>query len=110
MATTMKLRHATTRQRLASILEQGLRVECADPQAKLKGCWLHAPSRSAWAMVHTLLKHRVDLVDVVLIEVTISRKHLNHFRTGLWYAPQDVPASALGTIWDGAMFGASASE
>ena len=106
----MKLRHATTRQRLASILDQGLRVECADPQAKLKGCWLHTPSQTAWAIVHTMRKHLVGLEDVVVIEVTVPRSALKRFRTGLWYAPQDVPANALGTLWDGSAFGASASE
>lgn len=105
----MKLYHATTRQRLASIQEHGLRVANADPTAKIKACWLHTASNSAWAVVHTLRKHRATLEDVVVIEVTIPRSRLARFRTGLWYTTQDVPAAWLGTVTPGAAFGAAAS-
>ena len=104
------LRHATIRQALASIQAQGLLVSKADATAKIKGCWLHTPAQSAWAVVHTIRKHGAALEDVVVIEVIVPRKNLKRFRTGLWYSVQDVPATALGIVIDGASFGASASE
>lgn len=106
----MKLYHATTRTNLASIQIEGLRVAKADPQAKLKGCWLHTSSQSPWAVVHTIRKHRAQLAEVVVIEVNVPRSHLTRFRTGLWFSTQDVPAAWLGTVTDGAAFGASASK
>ena len=106
----MKLYHATTRERLASIQATGLRVANADSAAKLKGVWLHTASQSPWAVVHTIRKHHAQLADVVVIEVQIPRSRLTRFRTGLWYTTQDVPAAWLGHITDGAAFGASASE
>lgn len=104
----MILRHATTRARLAQIREQGLRVACADPAAKIKGVWLHSASNSAWAVVHTLRKHRATLEEVVVVEVNVPRRMLTRFRSGLWYSLEDIPAAWLGQEWEGAAFGASA--
>jgi len=106
----MKLYHATTRQNLASILVDGLRVAKADPTAKIKGCWLATTSNRPWGVLHTIRKHRAQLEDVVVIEVNIPRSRLTRFRTGLWYSTQDVPASWLGQVVEGATFGASASN
>lgn len=106
----MKLYHCTTRTALASILTEGLRVVKADHAAKIKGCWLASASNRSWGVVHTIRKHKAQLEDVVVIEVNIPRGRLTRFRTGLWFSTQDVPASWLGTITDGAAFGASASE
>lgn len=106
----MKLYHATTRQNLGSILAEGLRVAKADPQAKIRGCWLATASNRSWGVVHTIRKHKAQLDDVVVIEVHVPRSRLTRFRTGLWHTTQDVPAAWLGTVTPGAAFGASASE
>ena len=106
----MKLYHATTRQNLDSILRDGLRVAKADPAAKIKGCWMATASNRPWGVLHTIQKHKAQLADVVVIEVTIPRNRLNRFRTGLWFTTQDVPAAWLGTVLEGTTFGASASE
>ena len=106
----MRLYHATTRANLTSIQAHGLLVSKADAQAKLKGCWLATASNRSWGVLHTIRKHKAQLSDVVVIEVTVPRGRLTRFRTGLWYTTQDVPAAWLGHIIDGAVFGASASE
>ena len=106
----MKLYHATTRQNLASIQATGLRVANADPQAKIKGCWLATASNRPWGVLHTIRKHRTALADVVVIEVNVPRGRLTRFRTGLWFTTQDVPAAWLGTVTAGEAFSASASE
>jgi hypothetical protein len=107
---TIKLYHATTRQRLASIQASGLRVANADPAAKIKGVWLHSKSLSAWAIVHTQRKHKVNLEDVVIIEVNMPRGQLTRFRTGFYYSTTDVKATRLGIIRPGEAYGQSVSE
>lgn len=104
------LGHATTRQALASIREQGLLVEKADAAAKIRAIWLHAPSLTGWAIVHTQRKHRAHLDDVVVIEVQVSRKALRRFKAGLWFCGGDIPATAITRVWDGEAFGQSVSE
>lgn len=106
----MILRHATTRQNLESIQRDGLLVSKADAGARIKAVWLHAPSMSAWSVVHTIRKHGASLEDVVVLEVNVPRKGLQRFRRGLWFSRQDVPASAIVNVIDGTAFGASASE
>lgn len=110
----MRLWHATDRKNLASILEHGLLVQKADPQAKMKGCWMVSPREKgrflAWATLHTIRKHQAELNDVVLIEVTIARNKLTHFRDGLYYSTTDVEPAHFGQVIEGATFGASASE
>jgi hypothetical protein len=104
------LYHATTRHNLASIQQHGLLVSKADPQAKLKGCWLATASNRSWGVLHTIRKHKAMLDEVVVIEVNVPRSWLTRFRTGLWYTTQDIPARSMGQVIEGATFGASASE
>ena len=105
----MILRHATTKQRLARIQTEGLRVACADPTAKIKGVWLHTKSQSSWAVVHTIHKHHAQLDEVVVLELNVPRSKLTRFRSGLWYCREDIPASAIITVIEGNTFGQSAS-
>ena len=107
---TVTLYHCTTRQNLPSIQREGLRVAKADPQARLKACWLASASNRPWGVLHTLRKHHVTLADVVVITVQVPRKQLTCFRTGLWYSTQDIPPAWLGEVTAGETFGASASE
>jgi hypothetical protein len=105
----MKLYHASTLQNLPSIQAEGLRVAKADPKAKLKGCWVATASNRGWTILHTIRKHKAQLDEVVVIEVTIPRSRLTRFRRGLYYSTTDIPAAWLGTITPGTAFGASAS-
>jgi hypothetical protein len=104
----MRLRHATTRERADQILREGFRVAKADPEAKIKGCWFHSPSASAWGVLHTIRKHKAVLENVVVIEVEIPRSKLTKFRRGLWYTKTDVAASAIREQLDGSAFSYSA--
>lgn len=106
----MRLYHATTAAAAASIETQGLLVRCADPKAKIKGCWLHSASRSPWGVIHTQRKHKAKLVDVVILEVNVPRGWLRRFQTGLWYTQRDIPAERIGRRIPGAQFGQSASK
>lgn len=106
----MKLYHATTADRAKRIRTEGLRVACADPAAKIKGCWMTSASARPWAVLHTIRKHHASLEDVVVLEITVPRSWLTRFRTGLWYASRDIPADRIGGTTPGTAFGASASE
>jgi len=103
----MRLYHATTRDRLAHIRQEGLLVSKADPATSLKAIWLHTSSHSAWAVVHTIRKHKTSLDQIVVVEVFIARRSLRRFRTGLWYTVEDIKASALEKDYPGERYGAS---
>lgn len=65
----MKLRHATPSRNLASIRKRGLLT--AKSKGRLPVVWLHAASRSAWAVLHTMQRHSWQ--EVTVIEVDIPR-------------------------------------
>ena len=48
----MLLRHATLRRNLPSIDQRGLL--CAKSLGRMKVVWLHAPGKTAWALLHTV--------------------------------------------------------
>ena len=85
----MLLRHATHRRNLPNIQRQGLL--CSKSRGRLKVVWLHAESKSTWAMLHTVKRHGGRVQDVAIIEVEIPRKWLRRARKRLWYTAQDVP-------------------
>ena len=67
----MILRHATLRKYLPGIERHGLL--CGKSLGKLKVVWLHAPGRTAWALLHTVRRHGGRIVDVVVMEIGVSR-------------------------------------
>lgn len=88
------LRHATTRERLASIRSLGLLT--AHSRGRLAAVWLHATNRTAWAMIHTVQRHDCQLTDVAVIEVDVPRSWVRRHSSGLWYCLRDIPPSRLG--------------
>jgi hypothetical protein len=90
----MKLRHATLARNLPSIDESGLL--CSKSRGKLPVVWLHAPSKSAWAMVHTVKRHGGRIENVVVLEVTVPRRWLKRStKRGLWYVARDLPVHRI---------------
>lgn len=110
MTATATFYHSTPRQNLPAILDQGLLVSKADSAARIKGVWMCTASQRAWAILHCIRKHQVDLADVVLLELKVSRRHLTRFRRGLFYSTQDVSRDSITRVFAGASFGQSASE
>ena len=106
----MKLYHTTTAANLTSIREQGLLVSKADATAKIKAVWLATSSNRAWAVLHTLKKHKVTLDNVAVIEVDVPRAMLQRFRKGFWYCTHNVPPAYLGPVIQGTAFGVGVSE
>ena len=87
----MKLRHATPSRNLASIRKRGLLT--AKSKGRLPVVWLHAASRSAWAVLHTMKRH--DSKNVTVIEISVPRTWLTRSKAGLWYTNRDVPPGRI---------------
>ena len=87
----MKLRHATPSRNFASIKRRGLLT--AKSKGKLPVVWLHAASRSPWAVLHTMRRHSCK--DVIIIELSVPRSWLMRSKAGLWYANRDVPPGRI---------------
>jgi hypothetical protein len=85
----MLLRHATPARNLTSILRSGLLTSYS--KGKLPVVWLHAPSKTTWAMLHTVKRHGGRVEDVVVIELDVPRRWLRRSRKRLWNTPRDVP-------------------
>ena len=90
----MKLRHATPSRNLASIRKRGLLT--AKSKGKLPVVWLHAASRSPWAVLHTMRRHSCK--DVIIIELDDPRSWLMRSKAGLWYTNRDVPPGRIEQI------------
>ena len=87
----MKLRHATPTRNLASIRQRGPLT--AKSKGRLPVVWLHAASRSAWAVLHTMRRHSCK--DVTVIELDVPRAWLTRSKAGLWYCNRDVPPDRI---------------
>ena len=87
----MKLRHATPSRNFASIKRRGLLT--AKSKGKLAVVWLHAASRSPWAVLHTMRRHSCK--DVIVFEVDVPRSWLTRSKAGLWYTNRDVPPGRI---------------
>src|SRR5438034_7519920 len=94
--TIMRIRHATLRRNLPSIRRFGLL--CSKSQGKLPVGWLHAPSKSAWATIHTVERHGGRVEGVVVLEVEVPRGWLRRNRKRLWYSTKDVPRQVFGWL------------
>jgi hypothetical protein len=94
----MILRHATLRKFLPGIERQGLL--CAKSLGKLKVVWLHAPGKSAWALLHTVRRHGGRIEDVVVLEIDVPRGWLRKSRRRLWYSVRDIPFGRMVRLID----------
>jgi hypothetical protein len=92
----MLLRHATLRRNLPSIGRHGLLF--SKSQGRLPVVWLHAPSKSSWAVLHTIKPHGGRAEGVVIIEVDVPRSWLRRSRKKLWYCGRDIPPERFGRL------------
>jgi hypothetical protein len=89
----MLLRHATPIRNLPSINKRGLL--CSKSQGRRKVVWLHSASKSSWATLHTVKRHRGRVQDVVILEIDVPRAWLRRSKRGLRYSVKDVPAERI---------------
>ena len=87
----MNLRPATPARNLRSIRIRGLLT--ANSKGKLPVVWLHAASRSPWAVLHTMKRHGCK--EVTVIEISVPRSWLTRSKAGLWYTNRDIPPGRI---------------
>jgi hypothetical protein len=87
------LRHATPSRNLNSILRRGLLRSRS--RGKLSVVWLHAPGKTAWALLHTVKRHGGPVEAVVVLLVDVPRSWLRRSKKGLWYSIKDIPAERI---------------
>jgi hypothetical protein len=92
------LRHATPRKNMASIERHGLL--CSKSQGRLQVVWVHAPSKSPWAALHTIERHGGRIEDVVIIEVDVPRSWLRRSRKRLWWCDRDIAPERFRRVID----------
>jgi hypothetical protein len=94
----MRIRHATLRRNLPSIKSRGLL--CSKSKGKLSVVWLHCPTSSPWAVIHTTTRHGGRVEGVVIVEVEVPRAWLRRSRKGLWYSVKDIPPARFTRVID----------
>ena len=94
----MLLRHATPRRNLPGIRRDGLL--CSKSRGRLPVVWLHAPSKTPWAVLHTVRRHGGRVEGVVIIEVDVPRSWLRRNRKRLWYCATDIPPERFRRVID----------
>jgi len=92
-------RHATLRQYLPRILAEGL--DPASATGKQPLVWLHTPTRTPWAITHTIKRHRVAQSEVVILDVQVPRSWLRRAWRGLWTCSRVIPPERLGILDNG---------
>jgi hypothetical protein len=89
----MLLRHSTPRRNLPGIVKAGLL--CSKSQGKRPVVWLHAPTRTSWAVLHTVKRHGGRVDDVVTLEIDVPRTWLKKHGRCTWYCTRDIPPDRI---------------
>jgi hypothetical protein len=77
----------------------------------LPAVWLHAPGKTAWAIIHVVKRHGGRVEDVVVIELDVPRRWLRRSRRGLWFSRRDLSPERCRRVFDfAAVAGPSADE
>lgn len=89
--------HATLRKNLASIKRRGLLTRYH--RLKTPAVWFYQKGRDAWAILHMLTRHAVQLDEIVVLEVSIPRTGLvRSAQAGLWFTRSDVPPDCIRAV------------
>jgi hypothetical protein len=83
---------------LPSINRLGLLA--AKSKGRLMAVWLHAMTKTAWAMLHTVKRRGGRVEDVVVLELNVPRLWPRRSKRGLWYCPRNIPAERMGQVID----------
>ena len=102
----MKLYHATPKSNLDSIKREGLLASKAKKSRKF--VWLHTPSRSHWAILHTCKNHSSNWDDVAIIEVDVPKSWVKANKltirgkgvNGFWKCDRDISQQHFTAIHD----------
>jgi hypothetical protein len=92
------LRHATLRRNLQNIEQFGLLANKS--KGRMPVVWLHTPSRTAWALLHTVKRHGGRVEDCVVIELDVPRSWLRRARKRLWHTSRNIPPARFIRVID----------
>src|ERR1700758_4529327 len=88
-------RHATTFSNYVTIAVDGIQVGACHDRAGRKAIWLHSPEKTPWAIIHTMHRHKVDLDNIIVLELHLDSHSLKRHGKGLWYTQEDISPSAI---------------
>jgi hypothetical protein len=88
-------RHATTFSNYVTIAVDGIQIGASNGQAGRKAIWLHRPDKTAWAILHTMERHGVNLDSIIVLELHLERDKVKHHGHGLWYITEAISPSAI---------------
>ena len=101
----MKLRHATPTGNLESILSAGLQPDRS--RGKRKAVWLHSPSKTTWAILHTMKNHAVTMEAITVIELDVPRSWLVRAQKGLWRCARVIEPERIRQVTEATAWAAS---
>jgi hypothetical protein len=85
----MRFYHTTPRYNRVSI--EGLGICTRYSLGKMKAVWLHTEEKTAWAFLHCVRRHKVDVHDIVTFEVEVDPELVKRSAAdGLWYVMVDI--------------------
>lgn len=87
------LYHATTAERLPSIIRKGLLTSKSTGTRKV--VWCCRQKLVPWACMHVANRHKATIKDVVVIVFKAVRKALRHHGKGLWYSTESIPPESI---------------
>jgi hypothetical protein len=69
------------------------------PQGKMPAVWLCSPSKSSWAVLHTIKRHGDKVETTVVLVLDVPRSWLRRSRKGLRYVLRDVPPDRIRRVF-----------
>jgi hypothetical protein len=107
----MKFYHATPNSNLASIQSRGLDPTFSKHTAKFT--WMCTEGNVEWAILHIMDKHKIDLSEVVVIELNVPRSWVKNHRLtirgkgrrGFWKTDRVINTDRFQSITSGETFG-----
>jgi hypothetical protein len=79
---------------LNSILRSGLLTSYS--KGKLPVIWACSPSRTTWAVLHTIKRHGGRVETTVVLELDVPRSWLRRSsRKRVWNTPRDIPPERI---------------
>ena len=90
------LRHCTPVRNVRSILSRGL--DPARSRGRLRAVWLHAPSKTPWAIPHVAQRHSAPEGAVVVLKVAVPRRWLSRRGKGCWTCDRLIPPAQIVSV------------
>jgi len=94
-------RHATTFSNYVTIAVDGIQLSGSNGTSGRQAIWLHRPEKTAWAIIHTMHRHGVNLDDIIVLELHLERDKVKRHGRGLWYISEDISPSAIRGVFRG---------